>query len=241
MIIRSTYTRILIIRAILVSALVLGALGASNLMAQETPAPTPEEAKTIQEFSTFFGYMFGERFKSQGMIIDGDAFAAAFKAALKGEPEPFNKDDLTRVQEAYSAYTNRVSQTKNEATIKAGKEFLAAQEKKADWKKTASGIVYRIEKEGSEPRPTASSTVKVQYVGSLIDGTVFNDSREMGGPIEFPLNGVIPGWTEGLQLVGTGGIIDMYLPSELAYGAQAQAKIPAHSVLHFRVEVLEVK
>jgi FKBP-type peptidyl-prolyl cis-trans isomerase FkpA len=107
---------------------------------------------------------------------------------------------------------------------------------------TKSGLKYRILRKSSGPKPVATSTVKVNYKGWLDDGTEFDSSYKRGEPISFPLNGVIPGWTEGMQLVGKGGMIELEIPSQLGYGARgAGGVIPPNARLHFIVELLEVK
>jgi hypothetical protein len=106
----------------------------------------------------------------------------------------------------------------------------------------ASRPVYGVTKEGTGKQPAATSIVKVHYTGKLVDGTVFDSSVERGEPIEFPLNQVIPGWTEGLQLMKEGGKATLYIPSKLGYGEQGvPGTIPPHSTLIFDVELIEVK
>jgi len=108
---------------------------------------------------------------------------------------------------------------------------------------TASGLQYRVLRKGAGVAPKASSTVKVHYHGWLDDGKVFDSSYERREPIEFPLNGVIPGWTEGMQLVQPGGMIELVIPAQLGYGARGTpgGPIPPNATLHFLVELLEVK
>ncbi len=107
---------------------------------------------------------------------------------------------------------------------------------------TASGLQYRVLRKGSGAGPKATNTVKVNYHGWLDDGKVFDSSYQRGEAIEFPLNGVIPGWTEGMQLVGPGGMIELVIPSRLGYGARgAPPVIPPNATLHFLVELLEVR
>lgn len=106
---------------------------------------------------------------------------------------------------------------------------------------TASGLKYKVLQKGSGKQPSATSIVKVNYEGKLLDGTIFDSSYERGEPIEFPLNRVIPGWTEGLQLMHEGDIYELYIPYNLAYGETGAGPIPPKADLIFKVELLEVK
>lgn len=119
--------------------------------------------------------------------------------------------------------------------------WLAEVEKQKGVKKTESGLLYRIDREGDAAvKPTAEDTVKVDYEGKLKDGFVFDSSYERGESIEFPLNGVIKGWTEGLQLVGKGGQITLWIPSDLGYGVTGSGPIGPNAALEFKVELHDV-
>ncbi|PKH02293.1 peptidylprolyl isomerase [Psychromonas sp. MB-3u-54] len=125
--------------------------------------------------------------------------------------------------------------------IQLGADFLAANEAQDGVFSTASGLQYKVlEKGAGEVHPTADSKVKVHYHGTLIDGTVFDSSVERGTPISFGLNQVIPGWTEGVQLMVEGDKFRFYIPSRLAYGKRATGKIPAGSLLIFDVELIAI-
>lgn len=120
--------------------------------------------------------------------------------------------------------------------------FLQQNAKKAGVKTTASGLQYLVTKAGTGKSPKATSTVKVHYTGKLVNGTVFDSSVERSEPIEFPLNQVISGWTEGLQLMKEGGKTTFFIPAKLAYGSQGvPGIIPPNSTLIFDVELLQVK
>jgi FKBP-type peptidyl-prolyl cis-trans isomerase FkpA len=108
--------------------------------------------------------------------------------------------------------------------------------------KTASGLRYRVLRKSGGPKPAISDTVTVKYRGWLSNGKVFDSSYERGEPASFPLTNVVAGWTEGMQLVGVGGMIELWVPSKLGYGAAGTpGSIPPHSTLHFVVELLHVK
>ncbi|MBO7331715.1 MAG: FKBP-type peptidyl-prolyl cis-trans isomerase [Alistipes sp.] len=124
----------------------------------------------------------------------------------------------------------------------ASEAWLAKVEKQKGVNKTESGLLYRIDREGDAVKPTGKDMVKCNYEGKLRDGFVFDSSYERGEPAEFPLSGVIPGWTEGLQLIGQGGQITLWIPSELAYGqgGAGGGMIGPNEALEFKVELIEV-
>ena len=123
----------------------------------------------------------------------------------------------------------------------AGEKFLAENAKKTGVISTASGLQYEILKKGNGPLPTSTNTVKVHYHGTLIDGTVFDSSVERKEPATFPVNQVIPGWTEALQLMPVGSKFKLYIPQQLAYGDKNQGKIKPFSMLIFEVELLSIE
>ena len=135
-----------------------------------------------------------------------------------------------------------VARMKYGETKEAGEKFLQENALRNEVKTTDSGLQYEVLTQGKGPKPTAESTVKVHYEGTLIDGTVFDSSYQRGEPIEFPLNGVIKGWTEGLQLMPVGSKYKLYIPYELGYGERgAGTSIPPYAALIFTVELLEIK
>ena len=126
--------------------------------------------------------------------------------------------------------------------IEEGKAFLAENAQKEEVQTTASGLQYQVLTKGeSETHPTATSTVEVHYHGTLLDGTVFDSSVERGETIAFPLNKVIKGWTEGVQLMVEGDKFRLFIPSELAYGNQSVGNIKPGSTLIFDVELIRIK
>ena len=130
-----------------------------------------------------------------------------------------------------------------ETDLEKGEAFLKENAKKDGVKATASGLQYKVLKEGEGKSPKATDTVKVNYEGKLIDGKVFDSSYKRGEPIEFPLNGVIPGWTEGVQLMKEGATYEFTIPYKLAYGERGTpgGPIPPNATLIFKVELIQVK
>ncbi len=135
----------------------------------------------------------------------------------------------------------RRSETKAEADKTEGKKFLEENKTKDGVQTTASGLQYKVIKEGSGIKPSATDTVEVHYHGTLTDGTVFDSSVDRGETVKFPLNQVIPGWTEGVQLMSPGSKYIFYVPENLGYGSRAMGKIKPYSTLIFEVELFDVK
>lgn len=143
---------------------------------------------------------------------------------------------------AFYFFKNSNAKNLSQENIEAGNAFLASNKTNTDVIETASGLQYQILNKGEgQVHPTASSTVKVHYHGTLLDGTVFDSSVQRNEPISFPLNRVIAGWTEGVQLMVAGDKFKFFIPSKLAYGNRAAGKIKPGSLLIFEVELLEVK
>ena len=156
------------------------------------------------------------------------------------KPAAYTEEEL---QAAYVEFQKQLQQKQLSETKKAqttNNSFLAENAKKAGVITTASGLQYQVIKEGTGAKPVATDTVKVHYEGKLVDGTVFDSSIKRGEPVSFPLNQVIAGWTEGVQLMTVGSKYKFVIPANLAYGEQGGGPIPANSVLTFEVELLEI-
>ena len=211
---------------------------ATSIFAQDKPFPL-KDLKDKASYS--IGVDIGMNFKKQNMDLNADALAAGAKDALNGKPQVSPneiREIMTQWQKEFGE-KQKVMATKNQAD---GEKYLVENKKKEGVKTTASGLQYKSLKEGAGPQPKASDTVTVNYRGTLIDGTEFDSSYKRGEPATFPLNGVIKGWTEGLQLMKKGSKFQFVIPPSLAYGERAVgADIGPNSTLVFDVELLDVK
>lgn len=170
----------------------------------------------------------------------------SYAAFMKGMQEVFDGkevmlDDKQR-QSKIRTYLQELSQKRNQKNLEAGKKFLEENKGKEGVEVTESGLQYKVIETGSGISPDANDTVKVHYVGKTIDGEVFDSSRERGKPAEFPVNRVIAGWTEGLQMMKEGAKYKLFIPTDLAYGTQVRpgGEIEPNEALIFDVELLEV-
>lgn len=173
-----------------------------------------------------------------GDDINKELLIKAFSEAFLGTPTLMESGDVG----PYIQQTMAKSQEKKAAeATKKNEEFLAANAKDKDVETLPSGLQYKVLKEGTGAKPAATDQVKVHYEGRLVDGTVFDSSIERGEPITFPLNGVIAGWTEGLQLMSIGSKYRLFIPHHLGYGERgAGQQIPPFATLIFDVELLDI-
>ena len=178
-----------------------------------------------------------------GLESDRDALVAGFNQTFAGNPQ-FSDAEVEELMQAFSTKFQQAEAAKSEAeaasVIAASQAYLAENAAKEGVTTTESGLQYEILQEGDGASPSATDTVRVHYHGTLIDGTVFDSSVDRGEPTEFPLNRVIAGWTEGVQLMSVGSKYKFTIPSEIAYGARGQGAIKPHSTLIFEVELLGI-
>ncbi|MCP8900460.1 FKBP-type peptidyl-prolyl cis-trans isomerase [Gilvimarinus xylanilyticus] len=184
-------------------------------------------------------------FKQREVPIEVDAFTQALKDVRDGTDPRLSEEEMQETMQTFQEQQMELQQQrqkeiadKNKAD---GEKFLSDNAAKEGVEMTESGLQYKVLEEGDGIQPAAEDTVTVHYEGRLIDGTVFDSSYERGNPATFGLNQVIPGWTEGLQLMETGSKYELYIPSDLAYGPGGNQGIPPNSTLVFQVELLEVE
>ena len=169
-----------------------------------------------------------------------EAIVAGLTDAFNGADSRVSEADLSASFQVIREVMQAQAAAKAEAAAAAGKQFLADNAKRDGIVTLDSGLQYEALNTGEGAKPSREDQVRVHYHGTLIDGTVFDSSYDRGQPAEFPVGGVIAGWTEALQLMSAGSKWRLYVPSELAYGAQGVGSIPPHSVLVFDVELLDV-
>jgi len=202
----------------------------------------PPQLKDLKDKASYsIGLNVGMNMKRQNVDVNQDAFTAGFKDALAGRKPLMNEQE---VRETMMAFEKDMQQKQNDAAQKNSadaQKFMSENKSKEGVKTTASGLQYKVMKEGSGAQPKTTDTVTVNYRGTLTDGTEFDSSYKRGQPATFPVSGVIKGWTEALQLMKVGSKYQLFVPPDLGYGANGQRAIPPNSVLIFEVELMDVK
>lgn len=193
-----------------------------------------------QKASYLIGYLQGRQLGEANAILDFDqaTLVKGLQAGMASQPLPVSDEEANNIlQQYHNAQMGKMAIRQ----LEEGKAFLEANKAKEGVKTTPSGLQYSVKTEGTGKQPNAKSTVTVHYEGRLIDGTVFDSSIKRGEPVTFKLDGVIKGWTEGLQLMKEGGEYTLYIPAELAYGDKGNPSIPPNSVLVFDVKLIKVQ
>lgn len=211
------------------------------------PASAPITLKTeMDSLSAAIGVSFSNSVMSQGISnLNTGILTQTISAALEGGKTLLSPEDANGFLQTYFEKLAAVKQKEMEekgAVVRVeGEKFLEENKKKAGVITTESGLQYEIIKAGEGAKPTSADKVRTHYHGTLIDGTVFDSSVDRGEPIEFPVNGVIRGWTEALQLMPVGSKWKLFIPYDLAYGERgAGGQIPPYSALIFEVELLDI-
>jgi FKBP-type peptidyl-prolyl cis-trans isomerase FklB len=199
----------------------------------------------MDKVSYIIGRQIGGDFSSQGIEVSKEAFIKGFETAMTGVDSEISAEETQSIMNAFQvemqAKAQKLAAESSLVNVKAGEEYLAANKAKDGVEVTASGLQYSVLTEGSGATPTAEQTVEVHYEGTLTDGTVFDSSYQRNQTTSFPVNGVIPGWTEALQLMKEGDVWNLTIPSNLAYGERgAGGMIGPNAVLNFKVELIKV-
>ena len=199
------------------------------------------EAQLIEEFGWFIGKRVGLT-ELEFTAKEIESLLKGISTAAAGKDSPFELEKIGPamdefMQKKQAAYTAKLKDKNNVVNT----AFFAKLKENKNVVELPSGLRYEIVKPGDGAFPKATETVKVHYTGTLTDGSVFDSSVQRGEPAEFPLDGVIPGWTEGIQKMNKGGKIKLYVPPHLAYGDDGRPGIPPGSTLVFEVELLEIK
>lgn len=219
---------------------------ATTSAAATAPAAAVDSALPTEEAKVAYsiGFLFGKNNASAIENLDVDRFVAGFKDGYSGKQQLLSDEDIKkiltdyknkRMEQAQAEFQKQSTENKGK-----GEAYLAENAKKAGVKVTKSGLQYEVLKEGSGLMPKAVDTVEVHYEGKLTDGTVFDSSIQRGQPASFRLDQVIPGWTEGVQMMREGAKYRLTIPANLGYGEMGAGTIPPNAVLVFEVELLKV-
>src|SRR5881396_2897078 len=202
---------------------------------------SPQFKDQKDKVSYAIGMQIGFNLARQKVDINPDVLNAGMKDAIAGKPQ-LTPDQVKDVMAQFEKDMEQKQKQLGEKNKAEGAKFLEENKNKPGVKTTASGLQYKVEKEGTGAQPKATDMVTVNYRGTLIDGTEFDSSYKRGQPATFPLNGVIKGWTEALQLMKQGSKYQLVIPSNLAYGERAMGPdIAPNATLIFEVELLDVK
>jgi FKBP-type peptidyl-prolyl cis-trans isomerase FklB len=214
---------------------------ASSVMADGTNLLTDEKSRV----SYAIGMMLGHNWQQQGLDVDPDIAARAIKDIQSGGVTLLSQQEMQQTLTSFQQEFRAIQQKKKaEQAIKNkadGDAFLAANKSNPGVQTLPDGLQYLVLTNGTGAIPTATDTVTVNYRGTLIDGTEFDSSYKRGQPAQFPVGGVIHGWTEALEKMPVGSKWKLFIPSELAYGENGQRGIPPNAVLIFEVELLDSK
>ena len=215
-----------------------------NLYSQE-PSPNPPPLENLKDSLNYYlGINLGYSLGTAPFETDPDLITMGLRDVLSGDTmidQAKAQEIFQRLHQSMASEKNASMNAESEINLEHGQVFLEENRTKPGILTTGSGLQYEVIEEGNGPKPGPTSNVEVHYEGRLIDGTVFDSSYERGESISFPLNRVIAGWTEGLQLMSAGSTYRFFIPPDLGYGSRATGSIPANSVLIFKVELLGVQ
>jgi FKBP-type peptidyl-prolyl cis-trans isomerase FklB len=204
------------------------------------------ELKDQQDKESYsLGYQFGQSLKKQGLAVNLDVYTAGIRDALSGAKPLLSQEEVNKtvsdIQTRVMTARQKELQEMADKNFSEGKAFLEANRKKEGVKTLPSGLQYKVLAEGKGKTPKATDEVTVNYRGTFIDGTEFDNSYSRGKPFTVKVNAVIRGWTEALQMMKEGSKWQLFMPPDLAYGERGMSRIPPNSTLIFEVELISIK
>ncbi|MDG2487759.1 MAG: FKBP-type peptidyl-prolyl cis-trans isomerase [Roseibacillus sp.] len=216
------------------------------LLATSVQAEEPKLESERDKASYLIGRNIGETINRDGIKLNIENLVMGLREGLTGKDSKISEADAVKIMETFQAEMQKQAEAKaasaSAENVAAGTKFLADNKKREGVKVTKSGLQYEVISAGKGAKPTPLDTVTVHYHGTLIDGTVFDSSVERKSPATFPVNGVIAGWTEALQLMEAGAKYKLFIPADLAYGKNGAGRdIGPNSTLIFEVELLSIK
>ncbi len=242
---RKNFARNSILAATVSAAVMISGCNKPNAAA--APAAEPTLSTLEQKVTYIVGYRMAKQAEQGEFGLDKAVMGLALQDVSDGKEPRIAEEDQQKVMMEFQ--TQQEAKRKAEAdkqaaeNLEKGAAFLAENAKKDGVKTTESGLQYKVIKAVDDPdaaKPQATETVKVHYHGTLIDGTVFDSSKDRGQPVTFPVSGVIQGWVEGLQLMKVGEKFEFYIPADLAYGENGTGPIGPNATLQFEVELIEI-
>ena len=229
----------------LITGLALTAL-LSGCNQQATAEDTVKLDNDTNKASYSIGIQMGSQMAPLNDLLNQDAIIMGFKDSIAGKDPQLSMEDMQAVMQSFQQTVMEQQQAKQQqaasSNAEAGEKFLSENKSKEGVKTTESSLQYKVITEGTGDSPSETDTVVTHYTGTLINGEVFDSSYKRNSPATFPVNGVIAGWTEALQLMKVGSKWKLFIPSDLAYGEQgAGSNIGPNEVLIFEIELLEIK
>jgi FKBP-type peptidyl-prolyl cis-trans isomerase FklB len=214
-----------------------------NAQVNKTVKPSPKPVNPLKNINDSASYAIGlsvaNFYKQQGITkLNTVMITRAINDIYTNKKPLLNDNEGNDIMNRYMA---QLQEKKAKMAIDSGTAFLAKNKKRPEVKTTASGLQYEVFTEGTGIKPTASDTIIAHYKGTLLNGTTFDNSYDKGEPLKIAVNKVIPGWTEGLQLMSVGSKYKFYIPYNLGWGSFDNGPIPGGSVTIFEVELLDVK
>ena len=215
-----------------------------NTLAQTESNPSTRLNTRSDSLNYFLGLSIGFGMETAPFKANAALISEGLKLAIEGRSQ-YNQETVKVIFQALQMAVRqeqaKMAEEAGSRNLEKGNAFLSETGKRDGVITTESGLRYEVITMGDGPMPTDTSTVEVHYEGTLIDGTLFDSSYERGEPLTLPLNRVIAGWTEGVQLMPVGSTFKFYIPSDLGYGPRTQGSIPAHSTLIFKIELLGIQ